>query len=208
MGFLRRLFGGGRDEYQASIPHGGHGAPRGLSHDEQAVERYRYMLRTAPPEAIEEAHAEAFARLTPDQRRLALQQLGQALPAQERLSGDDPRSLARMATRAEMRQPGTLERTFGGVGSGGGIGMGGMGMGMGGMLAGSLFASLAGSFIGTAIAQQFFDNDVGFDDGDGGDGGGEYGDGDADTGGDQTFDSQGDAGGDIGGSDFGGGGEF
>lgn len=204
MGFLRRLFGGGRDEYQPSIPHGGHGAPRGLSRDEQAVERYRYMLRTAPPEAIEEAHAEAFARLTPDQRRLALQQLGQALPAQERLSGDDPRSLARMATRAEMRQPGTLERTFGGVGSSGGIGMGGMG----GMLAGSLFASLAGSFIGTAIAQQFFDNDVGFDDGDGGDGGGEYGDGDADTGGDQTFDSQGDAGGDIGGSDFGAGGEF
>lgn len=204
MGFLRRLFGGVRDEYQPSIPHGGHGAPRGLSRDEQAVERYRYMLRTAPPEAIEEAHAEAFARLTPDQRRLALQQLGQALPAQERLSGDDPRSLARMATRAEMRQPGTLERTFGGVGSSGGIGMGGMG----GMLAGSLFASLAGSFIGTAIAQQFFDNDVGFDDGDGGDGGGEYGDGDADTGGDQTFDSQGDAGGDIGGSDFGAGGEF
>ena len=205
MGFLRRLFGGGRDENQPPMTHGGHGAPRGLSQDEQAVERYRYMLRTAPPEAIEEPHAEAFARLTPDQRRLALQQLGQSLPAQERLSGDDPRSLARMATRAEMRQPGTLERTFGGVSSGGGIGMG-----MGGLLAGSLFASLAGSFIGTAIAQEFFDNDTGFD---GSDGGGEYGDGGAEMGGDQTFDSQGDAGsdfgsGDLGGGDFGGGGEF
>jgi hypothetical protein len=192
------------------MSHGSYDTPRGLSQDEQAVERYRYMLRTAPPEAIEQAHAEAFARLTPEQRRLALQQLGQALPAQERLSSDDPRSLARMATRAEMRQPGTLERTFGGVSSGGGIGMGGMGMGMGSLLAGSLFASLAGSFIGTAIAQEFFDNDTGFD---GGDGGGEYGDGGAEMGGDQTFDSQGDAGsdfgsGDLGGGDFGGGGEF
>ena len=205
MGFLRRLFGGGRDKYQPPMSHGSYDTPRGLSQDEQAVERYRYMLRTAPPEAIEEAHAEAFARLTPDQRRLALQQLGQSLPAQERLSGDDPRSLARMATRAEMRQPGTLERTFGGVSSGGGLGMG-----MGGLLAGSLFASLAGSFIGTAIAQEFFDNDTGFD---GDDAGGEYGDGGAEMGGDQTFDSQGDAGsdfgsGELGGGDFGGGGEF
>jgi hypothetical protein len=32
--------------------------------DEAAVERYRYMLRTAPPETIELAHAEAFAKLT------------------------------------------------------------------------------------------------------------------------------------------------
>lgn len=29
--------------------------------DEQAIERYRYMLRTAPPDQVEQAHAEAFA---------------------------------------------------------------------------------------------------------------------------------------------------
>ncbi|MBA2362204.1 MAG: hypothetical protein H0V86_01575 [Chloroflexia bacterium] len=201
MGFLRKLFGGGRDEYQPSTPQRGYGGQLGPSPDEQAVERYRYMLRTAPPDAIEQAHAEAFARLTPEQRRLALQQLGEALPEQERVDGDDPRSFARMATRAEMRQPGTLERTFGGVGSGGG-------MGMGGVLAGSLFASLAGGFIGTAIAQEFFDNDSGFESGQGGDGGGEHTDGGAETSGDQTFDAEGDAGGDFGGADFGGGGEF
>jgi hypothetical protein len=159
MGFLRRLFGGGdpppRSE-RAYAPAGG----RAMSADEQAVERYRYMLRTAPPEAIEEAHAEAFARLTPEQRRLALQELGNAVPPHERGgASDDPRSLARLATRAEMRQPGTLERAFGG----GGMGMGG-GIGMGGMIAGGLLASIAGSFIGTAIAQEFFDNDPGFND--------------------------------------------
>lgn len=34
--------------------------------DEQSLERYRYMLATAPPEDIERAHEEAFARLTPE----------------------------------------------------------------------------------------------------------------------------------------------
>ena len=81
--------------------------------DEQAVERYRYLLRTAPPEAVEQAHAEAFAQLTPEQRRLVLEQLSADVPANERTDRDDPQSLARLATRAEMRRPGTLERTFG-----------------------------------------------------------------------------------------------
>lgn len=116
--------------------------------DEQAVERYRYMLRTAPPDAIEQAHEEAFARLTPEQRRLALQQLTPAAtPEERRLAADDPKSLARLATRTEIRQPGALERLFGSGGSG-----------FGGMLAGSLLASVAGSFIGSAIANSFFDD--------------------------------------------------
>ena len=40
--------------------------------DAQALERYRYMLRTAPPETLEQAYAEAFAKLTPEQRRTML----------------------------------------------------------------------------------------------------------------------------------------
>ena len=48
--------------------------------DEQALEPYRYMLSTAPPEDIERAHEEAFARLTPDQRRQALQALAGVVP--------------------------------------------------------------------------------------------------------------------------------
>ena len=43
--------------------------------DDQAIARYRYLVRTAPPEAIEQAHAEAFARLTPAQRQRLLQEL-------------------------------------------------------------------------------------------------------------------------------------
>lgn len=124
----------------------------GRDPDEVAVERYRYMLRTAPPETVEQAHAEAFAKLTPEQRRHVLSELSASAPQTERSSSDDPASLARMATRAEMREPGTMERTLGG-GRGGG-------MGMGGMLAGSLLASVAGAFIGTSIAGAFLDDDM------------------------------------------------
>ena len=54
--------------------------------DEQAIARYRYMLKTALPETIEQAHAEAFAALTPEQRRKVLQQLRDEMPEAERMS--------------------------------------------------------------------------------------------------------------------------
>ena len=186
--------------------------------DEAAVERYRYMLRTAPPDTIEQAHAEAFARLTPQQRQQVLSELGSAVPAAERARSSDPRDLARMATRAEVRQPGFLERTFGGYGGGYGRpgmggGMGG-GIGMGGLIGGTLLGSIAGAFIGTAIADELFDSD-GFGGGDGfldndGPFGGDGGDGGqaeaaADTGGYDDgggFDGGGFDGGDFGGGDF------
>ena len=127
-----------------------------LDSDAQAVARYRYMLQTAPPETLEQAHTEAFAKLTPEQRRLALQQLADLTPESERAAlNDDPQNMARAATRAEVRQPGVLERTFGGGGMGGGM-MGG-GIGMGGLLAGGLLTSIAGAFIGSSIAHSFFD---------------------------------------------------
>ena len=156
--------------------------------DEQALARYRYMLATAPPEDIERAHEEAFARLTPEQRREALQALAQHVPEGE-IRGDDPASLARAATRAEVRQPGTIERAWGA----------GQGFGMGSWF----LSTLAASFIGTAIAQSFFDNDPGAYAGDqaveGGDQAADSGDlADADAG------DMGD-GGDFGGGDFGGG---
>ena len=88
--------------------------------DELAIQRYRYLLRTAPPESLEAAHAEAFAQLTPDQRRQVLEGLSRQVdPAELRGANDSPESLARLATRAELRQPGTMERTFADQGRGG-----------------------------------------------------------------------------------------
>jgi hypothetical protein len=121
--------------------------------DEQAIARYRYMLRTAPPETLEQAHAEAFAKLTPEQRRKLLEQLATAAPQGEReavlRAGDAPGSLARAATRAEVREPGSMERIFGGAPA-----MGAM-PSMGSMFTHTLLGSLAGTVIGSAIAQHF-----------------------------------------------------
>ena len=89
--------------------------------DEVAVERYRYMQRTAPPGTVEQAHVEAFAKLTPEQRRRVLDEMSQTVPASERASSDDPQAMARMATRSETRQPGTMERALGSGGGGRGM---------------------------------------------------------------------------------------
>lgn len=126
------------------------------SDDDKAIARYRYLLNTAPPEAIEQAHAEAFAQLTPEQRRQVLQQLARVTPESERpvleRSANDPQALARAATRAEMRQPGVLERVFG---AGPGAGAGAM-PGFGSMMAGGLLGSVAGTVLGSMIAHEFF----------------------------------------------------
>jgi hypothetical protein len=187
MGLLDRLFGRRRDEAERPrhpVPQRppsspvGSGAPAPQDPDRAAIERYRYMLRTAPPDQLEEAHAEAFAKLDPDQRRQVLQQLSSVVPASEG-SADDPRSLARAATRAEVRQPGTLVQIFNGpagYGSyGGGIRGGGFGGGFGGGLGGgfgggfgggmglggTLLTSVAGAFVGTAIAEALIPDDFG-----------------------------------------------
>jgi hypothetical protein len=191
MGFLDRLFG--RRSDRGTPAPAGTAAPSAEPEtltDEQALERYRYLVRTAPPEAIEQAHEQAFAALTPEQRRQALQDLSAEVPEQERATSDDPRSLSRMATRAELNRPGTVERAFGGSGALGGAG-------------GVLLTSFAGAFVGTAIAQslwgEFGGEDAAAGEADQG--------GDADAGADSgdTGADSGDAGGDFGGGDFSGG---
>jgi hypothetical protein len=112
--------------------------------DELAVDRYRYLLRTTPPAAVEEVHAEAFATLSPQQRRLVFEELSQHAAASDRPASEDPRILARSATRAELRQPGFLERT---------LGPGAVrGAGLSTVIGGSLLGTVAGVVIGSAIA--------------------------------------------------------
>jgi len=145
MGFLDRLFGN-----EAPVPARRRVEPP--SSDAQALERYRYMLQTAPPETLEQAHEEAFKKLTPEQRRQVLAGLAESAPASEkaaieRTPVDDTRALARTATRAEIRQPGTMERTLGGAGMG---------------LGASLLSSFAMGFVGSMVANSFFSAMGGF----------------------------------------------
>jgi hypothetical protein len=146
MGLLNRLFG-----TQPESPQPGPSAP---GSDAYALERYRYMLQTAPPETIEQAHAEAFEKLDVQQRRRVLAELAKGAPPDERssierLSADDPRAVARVATRAEIRQPGTMERTLGAA----------PGLGFGA----SLLGSFAAAFAGSMVANSFFSALGGFD---------------------------------------------
>jgi hypothetical protein len=220
VGLLDRLLGRNRrDSYSppgpsSYPPPSGEVPPApGSAEDQRAIERYRYLLKTAPPEQIEEAHAEAFAQLTPEQRRQVLDQL---VTTGEHPQGDDPRSLARAATRAEVRHPGTLERTFGGYGGGAGPGYGpgrggGYGPSFGSMVGGSMLGTIGGLVIGTAVADALFDTGLG----DGGlfggedemasaDGGDGFGNEDAGPGAEGDY-GDGTVGGDFGGGDFGGG---
>lgn len=189
MGFLDRLLG--RDERptdagttQRSAPAYGTAPARSQrSEDEIAIERYRYLLRTAPPEAIEQVHREAFEQLTPDQRQQVFRELSEGAPVGDAPRSDDPAALAQSATRSELRQPGFMERRFAGGGAGG--------MGFGGMLASSMLGTIAGFVIGSAIAQAFIPDSA------------EYASGE-DAGADEASADGGDAGGDFGGGDFGG----
>ncbi|WP_154792641.1 hypothetical protein [Occultella kanbiaonis] len=167
MGLLDRILGrepNDYDPYRANSQPGrqaygqhpqaayGQPAPAGQNHarrspDQVAIDRYRYLVSTAPPDAVEQAHAEAFSRLTPEQRRQVLDDLGAVVPPAERAPSDSPQDLARMATRAEVREPGTLERTFGGQRGGPGFGA---------MMGSSLLGTIAGVVIGSAVANALF----------------------------------------------------
>ncbi|WP_163543301.1 hypothetical protein [Occultella kanbiaonis] len=113
----------------------------GSAEDRRAIERYQYLLRTAPPDQIELAHAEAFASLTHAQRQEIRARLFDVAPAADRPEDDSAQTLARSATRTERRQPGALRRAFGDRGEGFGS---------------SLLSSIAGAYVGTALAQAMF----------------------------------------------------
>ena len=86
-----------------------------------------------------------------------LQQLTEAAPPNERAAVaatpvDDTGALARAATRAEVRQPGTMERSLASPGMG---------------LGASLLSSFAMGFVGSMVAQSFLSAIGGFGDGSG-----------------------------------------
>ncbi len=192
MGLFDQLFGSS-DDNARSTPH--RTTPR--TDDEIAVERYRYLLRTAPPETIEQVHAEAFTKLTQEQRDLLFTQLSDGAQTGEAPRDAAPASLATAATRQELRNPGTMERSL----SGGG--MNGAGMGFGSMMASSLLGTVAGYVIGSALVGAFLPD---------GNAGGDASAGaepaDSVDSGDAGGSAGGDASGDFGGGDFGGGFDF
>ncbi|GAA1391105.1 hypothetical protein [Luteococcus peritonei] len=102
-----------------------------------AVARYQYLLRTASPDQIEQAHEQAFAQVSAAERQQVLQALS--------TTGETPAdasaaSLARSATRLEVQQPGTLQSVLGQAQGA-----------IGGSTGRNLLTSVAGGFIGSGL---------------------------------------------------------
>jgi hypothetical protein len=156
MGLFDRILGREDAEPTNQNTQGSRGntAPQ-RSEDEIAVERYQYLLRTAPPETIEKVHIEAFSKLTPEQRDILFQRLSENASPAERPADAQPAALAQAATRAELQRPGTMARTLGGGGLGG--------PSFGSMFGSSLLGTVAGFVIGSAIVSAFMPMDSGAD---------------------------------------------
>lgn len=154
-----RLTGDDRDRRTpqppvAQQPSGRQAAPdraqRGpVDEDAVAIAKYDYLLRTAPPERLEQVHHDAFARLTPAQRQEIRNRLNSELPPHEHLRDDSAGGLARAATRGEVARPGLLRRVLGGRG---GALAGGAAVGAGAMAIGGLGVAVAGAAVMSAAA--------------------------------------------------------
>ena len=153
MNMLEQLMGGGkqRSDWDDFVGRYDQGSPYDGISDREALDRYQQVAPQLPPDVYEQSAQEAFARMSPQERRQFVQYLRQRAQEQQfdfpDLNQDgiddrvqqDPRELARMTSRMRQQQPGGLGALLGGGGGGGGGG------GMGDMLGNPLAkAALAG----------------------------------------------------------------
>lgn len=76
--------------------------------EDPVVRQYRFLLRTAPVDALEAAHVEALGALEADDRLAVLGTVQSVLVAGLRLGVDDVRAVAHLVTSGERRVPGAL----------------------------------------------------------------------------------------------------
>lgn len=82
--------------------------------------RYRQMMRNAPPDVMDDAHMDAFQRLSPQQREQLAYQMYQAQQQQgydprvdPRQLAQDPREFSRYMRRSEQQNPGIMDQLMG-----------------------------------------------------------------------------------------------
>ena len=72
------------------------------------MRQYRYLLRTAPADALEAAHVEALKALEPGDRLMVLETVQRVLVAGLRLGPGDIGKLSHLVVTGERRAPGAL----------------------------------------------------------------------------------------------------
>jgi hypothetical protein len=79
--------------------------------ESQAVRQYRFLLRTASPEAVEAAHAEALLLLGRSRRTVVLEAVREGLGTGQRQTPEEVLHLAHLITAGERRRPGAFLTT-------------------------------------------------------------------------------------------------
>jgi hypothetical protein len=74
--------------------------------EDQSVRQYRFLLRSAPLDALEEAHVEVLAPMARSRRSMVLRAVQDGLVAGLRLTADDVRPIAHLVALGERRRPG------------------------------------------------------------------------------------------------------
>lgn len=80
--------------------------------DDQVVRQYRYLLCTAPGDALEHALVEALEAIGPDARQVVLTTVQVHLLTGAHLRSDDVTALAHLCAAGERRRPGALTGTL------------------------------------------------------------------------------------------------
>jgi hypothetical protein len=78
--------------------------------EDQTVRQYRFLLRTAPLDALEAAHVEALTPMWRSRRSVVLRAVQEGLVAGARLDPDDVGPLAHLIALGERRRPGDFLR--------------------------------------------------------------------------------------------------
>lgn len=123
------------------------GAPADGIDDDEVISNFQAVAGRLSPEEFEDSAAEAYERLSPEERREFAEYL-KAQGGDDFDPTDDPRELARLTSRVQTQQPDGLGGLLGGLGGllggGGGLGgllggsSGGQSQGLGGLLDGIL----------------------------------------------------------------------
>src|SRR4051812_21994300 len=90
--------------------HGSTHSPASEVEEARDVARYKYLLRVASSESLEQAHQEAFAALLPDQCERLFTRLCHDLPEEDRPISRTPAELAHAAGVAQEADHGYLVR--------------------------------------------------------------------------------------------------
>ena len=84
--------------YETGLPHEGYS-------DEEAVHNYRQVAGRLSPREYEEAAHETFGRMSPQERKQLRRQMQERGGGRVNLGSDDPRDLARAASRYRQEDP-------------------------------------------------------------------------------------------------------